>query len=528
MPPSGSYFGGPFKKVGDTFVSSSPISAPNINPTDARNRVALFGNSIGVDSYFPTWKLNASDPVNGLGPWGPYLSVTVGKIVHPISLDLRNGVIPLSFQCTTAGTTGAVEPTAWPSVVGDTVVDGTAVWTAISDRTAFYWHLGGWTLAQAMSGQKFDEVYMVGASGQNSPAILAYRDRAVATGVNAMAYLHMWENDVKGPGVTLEIMQARFATFRNYVLDDLANGRLVILGTCLPMSTIDSTSSFTGYSAGTETKKWHWVNAEIRKLALMKGVYLADFSESYIDPNWANPVYPDNVTTFVKGSGSPNKYTMDGIHPFLAGHFAISKILAKTLDAIPLPKYEFSIHGAYQTLSINPLHYGTGGTGANVAGSIADKRGWIATIAGATASLEQRTDGINGKWQRVQGAFSASSTLYGYSSETAVIPADMLTVPVQGLYEVKIAANPTGLQEVLFGITAPGKGATAFSGSSPTVSQMLGQFLTSDYTLLLKTPPMSLPSNATDMTIYPVISTSGASGIYDIRLGRNEIRRAAR
>ena len=37
----------------------------------------------------------------------------------------------LFFRCTTAGTTGSTEP-GWPNLIGDTVTDGTCVWTAIS------------------------------------------------------------------------------------------------------------------------------------------------------------------------------------------------------------------------------------------------------------------------------------------------------------------------------------------------------------------------------------------------------------
>ena len=44
-------------------------------------------------------------------------------------VDPSNGYV---YECTTAGTTGAVEPT-WPTTVEDTVNDGTVVWTCRAD-----------------------------------------------------------------------------------------------------------------------------------------------------------------------------------------------------------------------------------------------------------------------------------------------------------------------------------------------------------------------------------------------------------
>ena len=61
-------------------------------------------------------------PTDTSSIWIASTAYTVGKIVKPTA---NNGFI---YKCTTAGTSGATQPT-WPIVgIGSTVVDGTAVW----------------------------------------------------------------------------------------------------------------------------------------------------------------------------------------------------------------------------------------------------------------------------------------------------------------------------------------------------------------------------------------------------------------
>jgi phage-related protein len=59
--------------------------------------------------------------------WAASTAFSVGDIRRP-STGEGTG---LSFRCTTAGTSASSEP-SWPNFVGDTVTDGTCVWTAIS------------------------------------------------------------------------------------------------------------------------------------------------------------------------------------------------------------------------------------------------------------------------------------------------------------------------------------------------------------------------------------------------------------
>jgi hypothetical protein len=54
--------------------------------------------------------------------WAASTAYSLGNSVKPVN---ENGY---HYECTTAGTSGAAEP-AWPTSPGQTVQDGTAVWT---------------------------------------------------------------------------------------------------------------------------------------------------------------------------------------------------------------------------------------------------------------------------------------------------------------------------------------------------------------------------------------------------------------
>jgi len=58
--------------------------------------------------------------------WPASSAVALGDAARPVT---RNGY---AYECTTAGTTGASEPT-WPTTPGNTVADGTVVWTCRSN-----------------------------------------------------------------------------------------------------------------------------------------------------------------------------------------------------------------------------------------------------------------------------------------------------------------------------------------------------------------------------------------------------------
>lgn len=60
--------------------------------------------------------------------WTASTAFSVGDVRRATTVQ-SSGLV---FRCTTAGTSGATEPSPWPIVRGATVEDGTVVWTAVS------------------------------------------------------------------------------------------------------------------------------------------------------------------------------------------------------------------------------------------------------------------------------------------------------------------------------------------------------------------------------------------------------------
>lgn len=67
-------------------------------------------------------------PTDTLDDWAATTAYILGNRVEPTTPNTY------VYECTTAGTSGGSEPT-WPTAaIGDTVVDGTVVWTLVSKR----------------------------------------------------------------------------------------------------------------------------------------------------------------------------------------------------------------------------------------------------------------------------------------------------------------------------------------------------------------------------------------------------------
>lgn len=67
-------------------------------------------------------------PTNAVAAWAATTAYIVGDVVEPTTPNTYR------YTCTTAGTSDGSEPT-WPTgAIGDTVVDGTVVWTLTSSK----------------------------------------------------------------------------------------------------------------------------------------------------------------------------------------------------------------------------------------------------------------------------------------------------------------------------------------------------------------------------------------------------------
>lgn len=85
-------------------------------------RNGVFGKKDGSDyARLPAFRVSAGTFIS-MGQWTTGTAYALAAHVKPTT---ANG---FAYECTTAGTTGATEPT-WPTVAGSTVVDNTATWT---------------------------------------------------------------------------------------------------------------------------------------------------------------------------------------------------------------------------------------------------------------------------------------------------------------------------------------------------------------------------------------------------------------
>lgn len=483
-----------------------------LNPPKGK-KIAILGNSIVFYNAIPN--------NSGLSGWVESTAKALTNTVVPVHMDLSGGFWPhLYYTCTTAGTTGTIEPT-WPTTVGGTVTDGTVVWTATAVRSdAKQFGFGYFTFAQMLSGQRLDEVYICGRSGKQSDSILLYVDTALAANPDVVFFANMFENDC-WPGVapTLSTVLSHWNDVEAAMDRVRGLGKTVMLQTVLPSGNIDASSTFTGYVAGNGTKAWNWLNDKIREYARNNpDVIFWDAASVYVDSNPANPVWPENTVTYLSstGTGQQLKKT-DGVHPYTSGIWLLAQSLA-TIIAANFPAVDrFSYALDSYAIAVNPLNYGTSGTAGTgiTSGTPANlmTANAYGTVTTAALTKVARTD-RTGNWQRSTYVATAGDNLsYGPTSGDATKFA--VGAVVQALSEINIEANPTLLtypvQHLRF-TGASGSDQYVYSATLPgSTWQDVGQMITTDTTLTMKTVPVKVPTGTTSLITYTKAYGRGAS-----------------
>ncbi|MCE5182350.1 MAG: DUF1833 domain-containing protein [Betaproteobacteria bacterium] len=107
-----------------------------VNSTSAQEKPLLMMEIAHPDLAEPIRVVNDTDdfPYGQTHEWQAAKSVLAGAIAIPA--ELADGTPAYSgryYLCTTPGTTGATEP-AWPSTIGASVTDGTAVWQCAGNQ----------------------------------------------------------------------------------------------------------------------------------------------------------------------------------------------------------------------------------------------------------------------------------------------------------------------------------------------------------------------------------------------------------
>lgn len=483
------------------------------------NRVACFGNSIGSQSFVPY--AGHYDP-----QWNPSVSVSLGDYIFPCYHDMTVCYENVRYKCTKAGTTGLVEP-LWDDSIGSITVDGSAEFTC--ELSTYIPSTGGgyWTIAQAMSGQRLDEVFVCGASGKMSDYILPYVERVDSSNVDIYYFGPMFENDVVN--ITPSALATNWSEFIVKVNSLRRLGKRIILQTCLPSGSIDATGgAFNNYSSANGTLNYNWINKQIREFCKSKpDVYLFDIAYLYIDPNYANPVWPENTSTFVSvsGTGQALKYT-DGVHPNGAASWAIGKYVASRLAEL-FPKVEhFQPKGDSQYLA-NPLKFGSDGAkNGNMSGTVADLYTInLNTTGSGVASKVTRDDSV-GEWQRVAYTLTVGENLSCF--ETIPRAEDIESGDViQVFSEIRVITPHNGISQI-YGFT---RIETDFGNKDlrqtidPTSDyvQSSGQFIVAGTTLTMKSVKIKTPAGYQTIRNFAVVGNAVAGSSATIDFGRHAL-----
>ena len=107
--------------VHETDLSDNPQDFVLYYGSNIALRQLQASSNPGVDNITLT-------PTDTLNDWEASTAYTLGNLVEPTTPNTY------AYQCTTAGTSDSGEPTFPTGAIGDTVADGTVVWTMIGKR----------------------------------------------------------------------------------------------------------------------------------------------------------------------------------------------------------------------------------------------------------------------------------------------------------------------------------------------------------------------------------------------------------
>lgn len=166
-----SEFSGLYQLTHETDLSDNPQDFTLYFGSNTADRKLQANSNPGVDSITLT-------PTDTLDDWAATTAYTLGNMVEPTTPNTY------VYRCTTAGTSSGSEPT-WPTAaIGDTVTDGTVVWTLVGKRheiTEITLALSSGALATNTAGAALDIATTITDGTANAVPIYMRITNAVTT-----------------------------------------------------------------------------------------------------------------------------------------------------------------------------------------------------------------------------------------------------------------------------------------------------------------------------------------------------------
>lgn len=391
-------------------------------------------------------------------------------------------------------------------LLGDSIsLSGTS---NIASNVEYWKPEGWWHWCNEVLGQRFNQIYNAGISGENTTQILARVGLVIAKRPE-YCLVHCGINDVQ-QGVALSVIQDNLRLIYRRLTDA---GIKVIA-----MTTISSGSA--GGQLDSAGKKLvlfqlqRWI-AQYGRDA--EGIYVVEWHRVLQD-----------ATTGLSLTG----YTMDGTHPNTLGGSRLGQHLAREIALVAEPIEMLPASNAdTDNEAKNPMMTGTGGTtsgtitntGAIAASLIFEPDSGTITTSSAKVA---RTDQIGGEWQQVTIA-SGGGDFKARITEDLIATMGLAvgdTVEMVCEYETD-AAGWTGNPGIGLYLQAL-NGFTAITGTVSIVRSMWLQSLTTTESYerppggIMKTVPLVIPATTTRLMGWFFFFCSG-SRAGTVRMGRN-------